>query len=247
MDSQLRRWTGVAALLVAAASVALTRPVPVAASAMCPPPPATLAGLIAPDAVNTGPLTDEFRPIYGSYAEAAASCWGTAEISVIGFVAGPEGLGGTRAYTIDPQWMVSRAHWLSTTSKVDPESGPVGPFFAVAVPPTLEDRFSAFGAHWVTVSGHFNDPAAETCVVTEGTLEPGVVPAPEQTIATCRTAFALTSVDAIAVPPTDSVSPTAGPRESPDRAGVAIAVVAALGLVLGLRRFRSGHHVRVDR
>ena len=121
---------------------AVGRPGLVAASAVCPPPPETLAALIAADASETGPLTDAFPPIYGHYAEAAANCWGDSRITVRGFVAGPEGVGGTRSYAITPAWLVSRSHFLSVSDKVDPDAGPVGPFFAVAVPSALEKRIA---------------------------------------------------------------------------------------------------------
>jgi hypothetical protein len=239
MDRQPARWTLIAALALVAACIGLARPAPAAASAVCPPPPDDLAGLIAPDAADAGPLTEEFRPIYGVYSEAAADCWGGAEIAVVGFVAGPDGLGGTRAYRIEPLWLVSQAHWLSVTDDVDPESGPVGPFFAVAVPPAMESRFTRFAGQWVRVSGHFHDAAAQTCVVTEGTPEPGLVPSPEQAIEICRTSFVLTSVRAASLPSTDSSAWAIPPAASPEPAVLAIALVAAIALALGVRRFGS--------
>jgi hypothetical protein len=241
MDQQAARWTLTAALALVVGCIGLARPASAAASAVCPPPPDDLAGLISPDATYPGPLTEEFRPIYGVYYEAAANCWGGAETAVVGFVAGPEGLGGTRAYRIEPLWLVGQAHWLSVTDDVDPEAGPVGPFFGVAVPPAMESRFAGFEGQWVRVSGHFHDAAAETCVVTEGTPEPGLVPTPEQAIEICRTSFVLTSVQAASLPSTDSaaVALTPGREPSPEPAVPAIALVAAIALAAGLRRFGS--------
>ena len=223
--------SGALAVLVIGA-IELAAPGPATASSVCPPPPTELAGLISPDAAGDSPLTEQFRPVYGVYAEAAASCWAGAEITVTGFVAGPEGLGGVAPFSIEPVWMTSRAHFLSVTNVVDPEAGPVGPFFPVAVPPSLEAAFSALDGHWVRVSGHFDDQVATTCVVTSSDPALGAVPTAEQAIEICRTSFVLTAVEEITLPPTATEPSDRSAGGLP--AWVGLLVVAAAGASFGL-------------
>jgi hypothetical protein len=229
--------SGVLATVVIGA-IELAAPASVVASAVCPPAPHTLAGLISTDAVHTGPLTEQFRPVYGVYAEAAAGCWPDAEITVAGFVARPDGLGGVAPFSIDPDWMVSRAHFLSTTDAVDPQAGPVGPFFPVAVPPSLEAEFGALDRRWVRVSGHFNDPTATTCAVASSDPALGAVPTAEQAIEICRTSFVLTNVERLTAPPTDTETFDDSVPGVPAWVGLLVAVVVGVSFGLALRRDR---------
>lgn len=189
-------------------AIHVSSPASATASAVCPPP-GPLADIIAVDAADPGPLTEQFRPVYGVYAEGAASCWPGSEIGLTGHVSNPEGLGGVSSFMIEPSWLVSRAHFLSVTDAVDPDSGPVGPFFPVAVPPGLEAEFIALAGRWVRVTGHFDDAIAETCVVTEGDPSLGAVPTQEQAVQICQTSFVLTSVH-LAVPNTDAERSSTG-------------------------------------
>ena len=212
------QFRGAAACAIAAAAVlagAMAAPAPVHGSAVCPPPPDKLAGLISLDADEAGPLTAAFRPVYGVYAEVAVGCWPGDAITVVGFVAGPEGLGGVAAFEIEPAWMTSRAHFLSTTDAVDPEAGPVGPFFPVAVSPGLETAFAALEGRWVRATGQFDDPVATTCTVGPTGTNTGAVPTPEEAIEICRTSFVLTAVELFALPPTDTERVVAPSFEPP--------------------------------
>ena len=192
----------VAVALVGAIHV--SSPASATASAVCPPP-GSLADIIAVDATYPGPLTEQFRPVYGVYAEGAASCWPGSEIGLTGHVSRPEGLGGVSSFTIEPFWLVSRAHSLSVTDAVDADSWPVGPFLPVAVPPDLEAEFIELAGRWVRVTGHFDDAIAQTCVVTESDPNLGAVPTQEQAVQICQTSFVLTSVE-LTVPNTDAES-----------------------------------------
>jgi hypothetical protein len=110
--------------------------------------------------------------------------------------------------------MTSRAHFLSTTDAVDPEAGPVGPFFPVAVSPGLETAFAALEGRWVRATGHFGDPAATTCTVGPTGTNTGAVPTPEEAVEICRTSFVLTAVELFTLPPTDTaqvVAPSIDP------------------------------------
>jgi hypothetical protein len=241
---RLARLTVGAAL--AAMGVMLGSGAPAAASAVCPPAPSDLADLISVDATYPGSLTEAFRPIYGVYAEGAAACWPAEVITIAGFVASPEGLGGARPFTIEPGWMVSLAHFLSVSDRRDPDAGPVGPFLPVAVPPVLEARFSSLEGRWVRVSGHFDDPGAMTCVAVPTGTDLDGVPTPEEAIAICRTSFVLSSVEALSGPPTDAVAPraTLGMAARFGETGVVVVIVAGMALGVALRRYESvpGRH-----
>ena len=234
-----RRWASTVLTAALIWAIEMVAPASGAGSAVCPSPPSTLADLISTDAVEAGTLTQQFRPVYGAYAEVAAACWGDAEIEVAGFVAGPEGLGGVSSFTIEPLWMISREHSLSTTDAVDPDAGPVGPFFAVAVRPLLEDGVTALMGRWVRVSGHFHDPAAETCVVASTTPDLGAVPTVEQAIAICRTSFVLTAVEPLAAPPTDTASLERSSDAIPGGVGFIVVLAGVISFALVLRR-RAG-------
>jgi hypothetical protein len=160
------------------------------AAAACPESPA-LADVIALDR-DPGPLTIAFRPLYGHYAEAALACYGNSDLQFTAFVAAPEGLGGVVDYVIEPAWLVSRGHWLAVDDSIEPEGFYSGPFLPLAVPPAQEAVFDNLGGSWVVVSGHFADPAAETCRVTDRRLP--VAPTAEETADICRTAFVVTGV-----------------------------------------------------
>jgi hypothetical protein len=219
--------------VVAAGAIHLAAPAATVASAVCPPP-GTLDDIIAVDADHHGPLTEAFPPIYGPYAEGAAACWPGQEIVVTAFISSPEGLGGTRSYTIEPAWLVSQAHFLSTSATVDAESGPVGPFLPVAVPPGLEGTFTNLAGHWVRASGHFDDEIAQTCVVTEG--DPDASPTPEQAIQICQTSFVLTAVAPLMTPNTDAAPSEQSADMQPGLPALSLAVATAAALALSLRR-----------
>ena len=212
----------------------VSSPASATASAVCPPP-GPLADIIAVDAAHPGPLTEQFRPVYGVYAEGAASCWPGTEIGLTGHVSDPEGLGGVSSFTIEPSWLVSRAHSLSVTDAVDADSGPVGPFLPVAVPPDLEAEFTALAGRWVSVTGHFDDAIAQTCVVTESDPNLGAVPTQEQAVQICQTSFVLTSVE-LTVPNTDAET-SATPGEVQLWPGLVVTLAAAVSFVVLSRRF----------
>ncbi|HEX5014804.1 MAG TPA: hypothetical protein VFV72_11680 [Candidatus Limnocylindrales bacterium] len=228
-----------AGFLVAVALTAtafLAAPRAASASGVCPPPE-SLSQVISVDATYPGPLTEQFRPIYGVYAEGAAACWDSQPIELTGYVGHPEGIGGTRTWAIEPRWLVSQAHFLSVTDSGAFEGWPDGPFLPVAVPPALDTRFAGFEGRWVVVTGHFNDKVAKTCVA-EGDPAYGPVPTTEQAIAICRTAFVVTAVKALAAPDTDSAPVVTAAVPDPEPSWPLIAAVAALAVAMFVRIVR---------
>ena len=218
--------------IAVAGAIHLSAPGSADASAVCPPPGTRRHHTV--DATNPGPLTEQFRPVYGALRRGAAA-WPGQEIVLTGFVSSPEGLGGTSEFTIEPEWLVSRAHWLSTSAAVDPESGPVGPFLPVAVPGL---GFASLAGHWVRVSGRFDDPVAKTCVVTEE--NPDFAPTPEQAIQICQTSFVLTSVAPLAAPNTDGPASPAPAQPPAGPLALLAAMATGAAFVLSLRRPRRG-------
>jgi hypothetical protein len=142
-------------------------------------------------------LTVAFRPIYGTYSQAALACYHDSELTFVAFVAAPEGLGGVDEFLVEPLWLFARGHWLAVDDSKAPEGFFFGPFLSVAVPPAGDATFADLSGRWVEVHGHFSDGAAATCSVTRGT--PPTAPTAKQAIELCRTSFVVTA--ARAVPP----------------------------------------------
>jgi len=211
----------------------------VVAAAGCPQEP-TLRQLIALDR-EPGPLSSDFPPIFGSYHEGGLACYGDQTLGFRAFVAAPEGLGGARPYSITPGWLVSESSFVTPSDKEIEPGLLEGPWFAVAVPPRLEDRFSSRSRRWVQIRGHFDDPAAVGCRVDGDQTQPGV-PSDAEAVEICRTSFVTESVRA-AAPDTSTASVASMPR-SPDVNWALIGVVsfiAVLGALTGRRPRVSAH------
>lgn len=241
----------IALAVLSVAGVRGAHPAPAAADTACPPIPATLTELMTA-AEEIGPLTRDFRPIFGSYPERAAACFGDVEIAFDAIVASPEGLGGARSFRIEPLWLTGMAHFVAVEGP-DAQGVLVGPFFPVAVPPALEQQFEDAWQLRVRVRGHFNDRVASSCIVVGGDPALGRVPTAREAFEICRTYFVVTSVEASAPTMPSAPPPSAGPTPTPSGAvgqpassgaspiGLALiglAVLVALGAGLRLLRGR---------
>ena len=130
-------------------------------------------------------------------------CYGSRAIELTAFVARSEGLGGVCGCKATPAWLTGGglgypAAWLA------PFGAPFGqvdslPAFAPAsvkgTTPTLR---------WVSVTGHFNDPASSTCRVRnlDGSLRDSI----ELSIERCRESFVVTKIVQISPPdPTSDI------------------------------------------
>jgi hypothetical protein len=213
----------------------------VVAAAGCPQEP-TLRQLIALDR-QPGPLSSDFPPIFGSYHEGAVACYGDQTLGFRAFVAAPEGLGGALPYSISPGWLVSESSFVTPSDKEIEPGLLEGPWFAVAVPPRLAQRFSGQSGRWVQIQGHFNDPAAARCRVDGDQTQPGV-PSDAQAAQICGTSFVVESVHAVA-PDTSTASVASSPRS----AGVnwlLIAVVSFTAMLGALSRRRPSNWQELD-
>lgn len=131
-------------------------------------------------------------------------CYGTRTIHLPAFIVQPEGLGGTCGCTATPAWLTGRglgypAAWLAP---LDVPFGQTDSLPAFARPsvkgatPTLR---------WVSVTGHFDDPASTTCRIRnlDGSLQDPIA----KSVAKCRQSFVATAIATIQPP-----DPTAGLR-----------------------------------
>lgn len=203
------------------------------AAAGCPTRP-TLAELIALDE-DPGALTEAFRPVYGTYKEAALACYGDSGLTVRAFVAAPEGLGGARPYAIEPAWLASPGGFLAATDRVIEPGIFEGPFYPVAIEPGGEADVRALERQWALVDGHFDDPSAGSCVVEGAAGEPDT-PSAEEAIEICRTSFVLDAIRAAPVlPETTTKPPIADPGSRTGMSLIAGAIIGALGWKIARR------------
>lgn len=162
--------------------------------AACPTGPVTLETLIGLRD-DLGPLSRRYGNTLDRLNERALECFGSATLSFVAFVASPQGLGGTVAFSLAPAWL-DTAHsgerFLAASDREAAPGAPYGPFLAVAVPPGLRPAFDAQRGKWVTVGGQFDAPAARSCVADPSQ---GVdVPSPAEIVEICRTSFMVSSV-----------------------------------------------------
>jgi hypothetical protein len=225
-----------AALLVA---VWLVRPMTAEARQVsCPPPPISVADLVELQA-DRGPL-DAFRMAVTPMNERALACFGGREIRFTAFVNRPNGLGGAEAYRISPLWITNpELSVFGSAREIQPGFGD-GPFFFISTRPGTADLQARFARRWVTVQGHFGDPAARSCTAT-GVA--GQTPDRQQAIAICRTMFVLTAISPGQPPDTSTAGPPAplGRSDGTPPGGLTVAVIPILGGVAGfLAMFRAG-------
>src|SRR5262245_56906267 len=111
---------------------------------------------------------------YFDIRDRVLACFGDDDVTFTAFRADPEGLGGLSAYAVEPKWLDTwtvlggQYYLLADDTQVAPGFYG-GPYMTVAVPPNLEATFKKLDGKWVSVTGHFDDPAAQSCrVITFG-------------------------------------------------------------------------------
>ncbi|HET7472432.1 MAG TPA: hypothetical protein VFJ71_04845 [Candidatus Limnocylindrales bacterium] len=195
------------ATLVAVGSAAAP---PVAQAASCPSLPVSVEDLVALQRQD-GPLAKAFSLGVTPMNERALACFGSREITLSAFVNRPDGLGGTSSFAITPSWIVGGGLIVfGSPREVSPGFGD-GPFFFVSTRPSAGDLQHQYARRWVTIRGHFDDPAAATC---RATGPAGVTPSRTQAVEICRTMFVLTSIRTPAAPDT-ATSPPSTARSTP--------------------------------
>jgi hypothetical protein len=126
------------------------------------------------------------------YLAADPACFGSTDVTLAGWEDRAEGLGGVDEPS-EPNWLTTNVpFWSFLRDRLGHECGTLcDGAISVHVDPASSLRFERDG-HWVVITGHRNDPRAETCHFT-GTLEPGM-PTDEELRERCRAVFVLTSV-----------------------------------------------------
>jgi hypothetical protein len=216
----------VPALLVAGVLVPGTLSAPAAAAAApCPPDPVTLQDLLDL-AADEGPVATAYDTDPMLMSERALACFGDRTLRFTAYVRDPGAVGWTYTYGIEPAWFRGRGLFVATTSGQKPGYGPIT---ALAVPPGLGDLQVANVGDWVMVTGHFDDPAAQTCVASG---EAGVAPTTAEAVTICRSTFVVAGVSRANAPATATDAPAellAAPHD-----GAWLAFSGALGGLVAL-------------
>ena len=133
--------------------------------------------------------------------DAAATCYGTANLEVTAYVPFLTGLGGVIAYAYEPAWLYGAYDFailasgrgvdmLGLTTRIPPALGS-----CAATQDSDDCVLYPYLQEWVTVVGHFDDPASATCTATPlAGFDPVPEPIPAtESVAMCRTQFVLDS------------------------------------------------------
>jgi len=138
-------------------------------------------------------------------AESRPRCFGSATLRVAGFLAEPDGLGGTCGATASPEWLTGGCPsypdgWLQPLAAPYLQTDDLDLYARSTLAPALKQ------GHWVLVSGHFDDPLSSTCRLIGP--EPGQLAEPIATsVKECRQHFVVTSVASSSAPPAPAVDP----------------------------------------
>jgi hypothetical protein len=190
----------------------------------CPTAPLTVKELLA--------LADDagFAGFAGQLNPNGLACFEGSDVTVVGFVQEPEGLGGTSAVVIEPTWLTEWGLFLYATSR-ERDGVPVGTPYVVAYPPGSGDPNHRYDGRWVSLQAHFDDPAAQAChAVGPADANP---PSDAEAVAMCRQILVLSSIRVTSAPDTATL-PFAPTWPSP-AAGLLL-VAGALGAVAWMLR-----------
>ena len=177
-----------------------------------------------------GPLALKYETDPMLMSDSALECYGDRTLRFTAWVRDPGVVGWEYVFGLAPRWFRG-ADGLFVSVAAEPPPG-VTPLVALAVPPALGDLQGTHVGHRVTVTGHFDDPAAQACVATG---EPGVAPSAAEAVAICRSTFVVASVVRAAAPATTTAgaaAPEAGIE--PWRVVAWLMLAIALGAVLAI-------------
>jgi hypothetical protein len=130
-------------------------------------------------AIATGPL----RLLY---------CFGDEPLSFEGYVV--QGFGCNVIGRFEPEWLAHPCANMSFISPVASSDGDGRLFLHFPAPGVTNPTLELNAGQRVRIVGHFDDPAAKTCVIEADTV---TAADPAAGIARCRARFAVTEVDAI--------------------------------------------------
>ncbi len=218
----LRVTAPLALLLGFLAPAVASPPLAVAASTPCVTGNPTLANLeLAAAGDYEGPLAAKFDTDPMLVSELALDCYGRRTLSFTAFVRDPGDVGWTYADGLDLGWFRTPRLFVATTSDLQPGRGP---FTALAAPPVLGDLQAKHVGHWVSVTGHFDDPAADTCT---GTADAGIPATTAEAVGVCRSTFVVAAITPAEAPDTSTL--VVGHSAGPAGPGGVVVVAAAVG------------------
>lgn len=176
----------------------------------CPAPPTTFAAFGALG--STMPMAD------------VVDCLGRTDLTFVAYSGPPHGIGGT-LNGIAPEWL---GEPLSYELFLHEDATDEAAMAFVAIRPG--SGVSLPDGQWVRVTGHHNDPAAETCRSDRDPADPAY----QEPVQFCRERFVLTSVTTVSVPETATIA--ADPRAAPAGGEPWMAVLGGLAMLLVARR-----------
>ena len=192
----------VASPSASASPTVTSTPGPTAAASVGSSPSPSSTPSATPDASCPPPVT---VPVLGGWTEAwpsdrLADCFGSADLEVTGYLAHPWGIGGV-GHGVVPTWLgewsgLESVLWIKPNPTEGCSGDDCGWLFLYAPDasalPLSPDR-------WVALTGHFDDPLAQTCRATapEGSGYPST---DAEAIAECRMHFVVTEIRTIPPP-----------------------------------------------
>jgi hypothetical protein len=226
---------GIAPLLLALAALgpgAASPPPSLGATTPCVPGNPTMYQLeLAAADDYEGPLASNYDTDPMLMSELALDCYGDRTLRFVAYVRDPGAVGWTYVFGLEPAWFRGASFFVASSDDLAPGTGPIT---ALAVPPDLGDLQAKHVGRWVTVAGHFDDPAAQTCTASG---EPGVAPTTAEAVVICRSTFVVESVARTSAPATTTL-PGVDVAATPTAGSGWIALAALLGGTLGLFRLR---------
>jgi hypothetical protein len=195
----------------------------VGAAPDCPPLPVTVDDIVG---LGGGALAERYGLAVTMILGPALDCYGSKTLTLTAFIAPPEGVGGTQAYSIEPRWLGDHRLFIFGTDERIPE-GPIdGRFLTVAVPPSFGAVEERLRDRWVRLSGQFDHAAAQTCLATGAA---GATPNPAETIEICRSMFVLTDISLVPAAPATDTEPEPDRDRGPSGTVLVGLILAALG------------------
>ncbi len=126
----------------------------------------------------------------------AVACFGTAEITFTAWRTDAEGCGGFFPGSFEPDWLARP--YAGIPLVLTPFETPYGGCGSAVPRPTLTSLPPT--QHWIRITGHYDDPAAETCRWIPERPYAGVYVSPGYFPWTCRSKFVATAATAAAAP-----------------------------------------------
>jgi len=217
----LRATAPLALLVVLILPAGASPPGAVAATTPCVAGNPTLADLeLAAADDYEGPLAMKYDTDPMLMSEAALDCYGEQTLRFVAYVRDPGAVGWTYPFGLEPAWFRGASFFVAATADLAPGTGPIT---ALAVPPALGDLQAKHVGHWVNVTGHFDDPVAQTCTASG---EPGVAPTAAEAVEICRSTFVVSAITRTAAPSTSTAERAMG---LPTWWSAWLAVAAAVG------------------